>query len=103
MILQNPFAFVHGVCGQHNGGHCYRYFEWYDPPICARATIVIPGLLRRVKSLREFNKGLRVCIKKLWLMLVVAIMLVVWLMFGGIRSLFAGNNMEDLNMEYYNS
>ena len=103
MILENPSAFGRGVCGQHNGGRGCRYFEWYDPPMCARAKIIIPWLLRRVESLEEVNKGLTVCIKKLRLMLVVAVMLVVWLVFSGIRSYFTGNNVEDPNMEYYNS
>ena len=71
--------------------------------MCARAKIIIPWLLRRVESLEEVNKGLTVCIKKLRLMLVVAVMLVVWLVFSGIRSYFTGNNVEDPNMEYYNS
>ncbi len=28
------------------------FFRWYDPPICARSKMVIPGLLRRIEELQ---------------------------------------------------
>ena len=27
------------------------FFNWYDPPICARSKKIIPGLLRRIREL----------------------------------------------------
>ncbi|KAM7508453.1 hypothetical protein LguiA_018906 [Lonicera macranthoides] len=34
------------ACGNEVNG-C-SYFQWIDPPMCARSTHIIPGLLRRV-------------------------------------------------------
>lgn len=31
-------------------GGC-RYFQWVDAPLCNRAQIIIPGLLRRLKAM----------------------------------------------------
>ncbi|KAL2461288.1 GRF-type domain-containing protein [Abeliophyllum distichum] len=39
------------VCDQ-KGDRC-RCFVWYDPPICDRSKVVIPGLLRSTRRLED--------------------------------------------------
>ncbi|KAG8385820.1 hypothetical protein BUALT_Bualt03G0085000 [Buddleja alternifolia] len=29
------------------------FFDWYDPPMCARAKVLIPGLLRKINGLEK--------------------------------------------------
>ncbi|KAK2983753.1 hypothetical protein RJ640_022695 [Escallonia rubra] len=38
----------HGVCSG-----CCNYFAWYDPEMCERSKNIIPGLLRKIRSLEE--------------------------------------------------
>ncbi|XP_060973823.1 uncharacterized protein LOC133039487 [Cannabis sativa] len=33
-------------------GGC-KFWEWYDPPMCERAAVVIPGLLRKIGKLED--------------------------------------------------
>ncbi|GER40773.1 topoisomerase 3alpha [Striga asiatica] len=37
-------------------GGC-KYFGWVDPPLCARAQQIIPGLLRRLNEMEESSKS----------------------------------------------
>ena len=37
-------------CGKRNG--C-SFFIWIDPPMCNRARMIIPGLLRRLTEMEE--------------------------------------------------
>ncbi|PWA36196.1 zinc finger, GRF-type [Artemisia annua] len=34
------------------------FFDWFDPPMCARAVNIIPGLLRGRNELQEANNAL---------------------------------------------
>ncbi|KAL5577050.1 hypothetical protein UlMin_018749 [Ulmus minor] len=38
-------------CPNFRGEVKCGFFRWYDPPICARSKMVIPGLLRRIQEL----------------------------------------------------
>lgn len=33
------------------GGRECNYFTWFDPPMCARSKMIIPGLLRKISDL----------------------------------------------------
>ena len=43
----------------HNPGRRFRlcpncaFSRWYDPPMCPRSVVIIPGLLRRINNLQE--------------------------------------------------
>ena len=41
-------------CCDGSGG-C-RYFQWVDAPLCNRAKVVIPGLLRRLNAMEAHHK-----------------------------------------------
>lgn len=30
-----------------------RFFEWIDPPMCARLKVIIPSLLQRLRKIKE--------------------------------------------------
>ena len=36
----------------------YGYFEWIDPPMCARSVVVIPELHNEIQNLRRKNTNL---------------------------------------------
>ncbi|KAK0571541.1 hypothetical protein LWI29_017747 [Acer saccharum] len=46
----NPGRRFFGCSKNRGDGHC-GFFRWYDPPICARAKKIVPGLLRRISEL----------------------------------------------------
>ncbi|GMN58997.1 hypothetical protein TIFTF001_028097 [Ficus carica] len=35
------------------------FWRWFDPPICPRSRQIIPGLLRRIKELKDQLRGLK--------------------------------------------
>ncbi|GER46283.1 GRF zinc finger containing protein, partial [Striga asiatica] len=41
----------------HWPGEGCKYFGWVDPPLCARAQQIIPGLLRRLNEMEESSKS----------------------------------------------
>ncbi|XP_074378300.1 uncharacterized protein LOC141719829 [Apium graveolens] len=51
---------------------CFRYMEqrsnacnfhlWFDPPMCQRSRMIIPGLLRRIEKLEEEAEKLEVVV-----------------------------------------
>ncbi|GER47654.1 homeobox-leucine zipper family protein /lipid-binding START domain-containing protein [Striga asiatica] len=43
-------------CLHWPGGGC-KFFGWVDPPLCARAQQIIPGLLRRLNEIEESSKS----------------------------------------------
>ncbi|GER30040.1 GRF zinc finger containing protein [Striga asiatica] len=43
-------------CLHWPGGGC-KYFGWVDPPLCARAQQIIPGLLRRLNEMEESKEN----------------------------------------------
>ncbi|PWA75570.1 zinc finger, GRF-type [Artemisia annua] len=54
-------------CPQTGGTNC-GFFNWYDPPMCARLTEIIPGLLmsrnvleESVNELQATNRRLKIC------------------------------------------
>ncbi|KAL0374434.1 UNVERIFIED_CONTAM: hypothetical protein Sradi_3359100 [Sesamum radiatum] len=51
-------------CRDYNKGGC-RYFEWEDPPMCRRAWMIIPGLLRKKNALEMEILNLKCSNKKL--------------------------------------
>ena len=50
------------VNGQDAG--CPRFLGWVDPPMCARARVIIPGLLKSKNKDEEQIKKLKVKLKK---------------------------------------
>ena len=46
-----------------NGG-C-GFFKWVDAPLCNRAKVVIPGLLRRLRSMKAENEKKLIEVKKM--------------------------------------
>ena len=62
--------------------HGCRFFNWHDAPMCARGRQVIPSLLRRVLLLEdELNEEKRNS-RKLWMLVIMALLIVGWLLFG---------------------
>ncbi|KAK6149751.1 hypothetical protein DH2020_017276 [Rehmannia glutinosa] len=52
----NPGRRFHS-CIQYTRGGC-SFFDWEDPPMCRRSKAIIPGLLRRINTLKEEVKTL---------------------------------------------
>ncbi|PIN20593.1 DNA-(apurinic or apyrimidinic site) lyase [Handroanthus impetiginosus] len=44
---------------ERGGGNACQFFTWVDPPICARAGVIIPGLLRKLRKRDEEIAGLK--------------------------------------------
>ncbi|XP_057465413.1 uncharacterized protein LOC130755079 [Actinidia eriantha] len=61
-------------CPQYGSVGACGFFSWVDPPLCARARQIIPGLLRRTNDLqaklqvhRRREKWFIVCIVMSWI------------------------------------
>nr|GMD98078.1 DNA topoisomerase [Ipomoea batatas] len=38
------------VCSNEKGLKNCSFFEWFDPPMCSRSKMIIPGLLKRINK-----------------------------------------------------
>ncbi|PIN18236.1 DNA-(apurinic or apyrimidinic site) lyase [Handroanthus impetiginosus] len=54
------------------------FFTWVDPPICARGTVIIPGLLCKLQARNEEVASLQ---KRLRFMVVVVVLLIFFIFF----------------------
>ncbi|KAL4556154.1 hypothetical protein LXL04_038797 [Taraxacum kok-saghyz] len=57
-------------CGK-KGSRC-RFIGWYDPPMCARAVSIIPGLLRSMNRGQESIKQMQIELRKMKWMLILS-------------------------------
>lgn len=72
------------------------FFEWFDPPMCARSKKIIPGLLKRINRNEEEiemlnakliassrGEGNEICnsgqkVVKVWVLYVVMFIVLIW-------------------------
>nr|KAJ0203201.1 hypothetical protein LSAT_V11C500271740 [Lactuca sativa] len=57
------------------GSRC-QFLGWIDPPMCARAMLIIPELLRNINKVNYQVARLKMCLFASWLLFVV-----VWVLF----------------------
>lgn len=64
--MKPSLVVVHTACNSSNAGLRFSgcgkckcdYFRWVDPPLCDRAQLIIPGLIKRINLLEEEKKQL---------------------------------------------
>lgn len=57
-----------------------QFFAWKDPPMCARSTTIIPGLLRNRNNIETENAIMKRKLFKLKCYLFVCVVVIFWLM-----------------------
>ena len=80
----------------------YKYFEWFDEPICVRGRSIIPGLLSKMNRMEETIEKKRRREKILICIIFLLAMLVIVLVVGG-KSRHTKEGKFMLRLEWNNS
>ncbi|KAM0004938.1 putative transcription factor GRF family [Helianthus debilis subsp. tardiflorus] len=76
----NPGRRFH--CCAREGSNC-GFVSWAEPPLCARATEIIPGLLRSINSHEEMARKKDLEVKRLKIVLGITwVLCVMYMLFG---------------------
>ncbi|CAA0828986.1 Unknown protein [Striga hermonthica] len=91
-------------CLNYEHGGC-DYFDWFDPPMCRRSKMIIPGLLRKmnerqteIEKLKQKNEKLVELNKKLKKIVFILILLLVLVILSNFKGAKNPNGMNQVKM-----
>ncbi|CAA0839001.1 Unknown protein [Striga hermonthica] len=81
------------------------YFDWFDPPMCRRSKMIIPGLLRKmnerqteIEKLKQKNEQLVELNKKLKKIVFILVLLLVLVILSNFKGAKNPNGMNQVKM-----